>query len=63
MKNKYQVTVLAFGLVVMMFSLVLNAQSTSKNTSVAENWKLGVALYTLVQHLFPNNWPTPTVLP
>ena len=53
MKSKKLVTFIVVGAVAALFSLGLNAQSKPKNTFVAKNWKLGVALYTFSTASFP----------
>lgn len=53
MKSKKLITVMLVGVVATMFSLGLHAQSKTKSTSGAENWKLGVALYTFSTVSFP----------
>ena len=53
MKSKKLITIILAVVVATLFSLGLHAQSKPKNTSVAKNWKLGVALYTFSTVSFP----------
>ena len=53
MKSKKLITIILAVVVATLFSLGLHAQSKPKNTSVAKNWKLGVALYTFSTMSFP----------